>query len=248
MSVGQLLRRPFRFSSSFTQPRIFRTSLRNQSSTPSPSSSPASQAAKETRTRARINRLHTRLPKFLQPYTRGLLNAPISHLVSFLILHEITAVVPLVGLAGLFHYTNWLPRTWVEGRWVGEGVERFGRYFGRKGWFGFTKEGRETNPEGDGEVSIESEEKRWHVNEQGSRILVEVATAYAITKVFLPARILLSVWGTPWFARVVVGRVGGLFGKGMKGNVTGLGASAGGVGGGMGKGVGVGEGVKKMPP
>jgi hypothetical protein len=46
-----------------------------------------------------------------------------------------------------------------------------------------------------------------------TRILVEVATAYAITKVFLPARILLSVWATPWFARVTVGRFGGLFGR-----------------------------------
>jgi hypothetical protein len=43
--------------------------------------------------------------------------------------------------------------------------------------------------------------------------LIEVATAYAITKVFLPARILLSVWATPWFARVVIGRVGGIFGR-----------------------------------
>lgn len=32
-----------------------------------------------------------------------------THVVSFLILHEITAVVPLVGLAGLFHWTGWVP-------------------------------------------------------------------------------------------------------------------------------------------
>jgi hypothetical protein len=38
----------------------------------------------------------------------------------------------------------------------------------------------------------------------GMRILVEVATAYAITKVFLPARILLSVWATPALARIFV--------------------------------------------
>lgn len=56
-------------------------------------------------------------------------------------------------------------------------------------------------------------EKRWHISQYSSRILVEVATAYAITKVFLPVRILCSVWATPWFARVVVGRVGGGVGR-----------------------------------
>jgi hypothetical protein len=146
--------------------------------------------------------------------------------VSFLILHEITAIVPLVGLAGLFHYTQWLPAGFVEGRWVREGMERFGRYFGRKGWFGFSREGTELGKvDGQGmemeevgerdteEGMVEGAEKRWHVSEDGGRILVEVATAYAITKVLLPARILVSVWGTPWFARAVLGRVKRVFGR-----------------------------------
>jgi hypothetical protein len=104
----------------------------------------------------------------------------------------------------------------VEGRWVSEGMERFGRYFGRKGWFGFERVEEDSSAtsvtEGEGSL-IEETEKKWHVGEKGSRILIEVATAYAITKVFLQARILLSVWATPWFARVVIGRVGGVFGR-----------------------------------
>jgi len=113
-------------------------------------------------------------------------------------------------------------------------MERFGRYFGRKGWFGFSREGVSPAPSSDseagrvGDIIGEAEdgagrktreglvgetEKRWHVGEAGGRILVEVATAYAITKVLLPARILVSVWGTPWFARVVLGRVKGVFGR-----------------------------------
>ena len=40
----------------------------------------------------------------------------------------------------------------------------------------------------------------------GVRIVMEVAAAYAVTKVLLPVRIVGSVWATPWFARVVVGR------------------------------------------
>jgi hypothetical protein len=149
--------------------------------------------------------------------------------------------VPLVGLAGLFHYSNWLPKGWVEGRWVSEGMERFGRYFGRKGWFGFERVegensaairapavvGEREKELGQGSL-IEETEKKWHVGEKGSRILIEVATAYAITKVFLPARILLSVWATPWFARVVIGRVGGLFGR--RGVVVGNAAARAGLG------------------
>ena len=33
------------------------------------------------------------------------------------------------------------------------------------------------------------------------RVVVEVATAYAITKALLPLRLVLSVWATPAFAR-----------------------------------------------
>lgn len=185
----------------------------------------------------------------------------------------------------MFHYSNWLPETWVEGRWVREGVERFGNWFGGKGWFGFVREDKmpfsmeeskvEGQGQGDGDGEGQGEgrvigsenggngigrvdgkmevitqggkgDKKWRVGEQGSRILVEVATAYAITKVFLPARILLSVWGTPWFARVCVGRFMGVF-KGASKGTVGVGASAGGVGGGVGVGKVV-EGGKKVPP
>ncbi|KAI5294126.1 hypothetical protein KEM52_004658, partial [Ascosphaera acerosa] len=39
---------------------------------------------------------------------------------------------------------------------------------------------------------------------QGSRLVLEFATAYAITKLLLPVRIVASAWATPWFARAVV--------------------------------------------
>ena len=54
----------------------------------------------------------------------------------------------------------------------------------------------------------------WNVGESGSRILVEVATAYAITKVLLPARVILSVWAMPWFARNVLGGLRRALGRG----------------------------------
>ncbi|KAH8805771.1 hypothetical protein F5884DRAFT_458196 [Xylogone sp. PMI_703] len=160
------------------------------------------QAAKS---RERAERVLKRVPKPLRKYTDGLRNAPVSHVVAFLILHELTAIVPLVGLASLFHYTQWLPTSFTNSEYISQGTERFGRYFRRKGWFGFSNEEQEGNTSGS------------RLNGNGTRILVEVATAYAITKVLLPARIILSVWATPWFARVFIGKIGGgikkLFGR-----------------------------------
>lgn len=70
-------------------------------------------------------------------------------------------------------------------------------------------DGKSQTPAGE----IEEVEQRWHAGEKGSRILVEVATAYAITKVLLPVRIIFSVWATPWTARVFFSRA---FGMGKK--------------------------------
>lgn len=145
-----------------------------------------------------------------------MLTAPKTYIISFLILHEITAIVPIVLLAGGFHYTGWLPSDLIpEGKLEGAQA-RFERWFGRKGWFGYG------NPEGsislgindmsgvgnDGQIIRE----RGESNTGGKRIVLEVATAYVVTKVLLPIRIAVCVWGTPWFAKVV-GRIGGL-GKG----------------------------------
>jgi hypothetical protein len=118
-----------------------------------------------------------------------------------------------------------------EGSYVSEGVAKFGRYFARKGWFGFGQEVvEETGKQvGDADVKsgssaceIEEVQKKWHVGDSGSRILIEVATAYAITKVLLPARIIFSVWATPWAARVFIGRA---FGMAKKSGVPGKGAT-----------------------
>lgn len=162
------------------------------------------------------------VPRFLHRFTTPLATAPISHITSFLILHELTAIVPLLSLFGAFHYFNYLPPYITEGAWVKEGIEKFGRYFRRKGWLG--DEG------GKRDVS-------WRYGEGATRVLVEVGAAWAITKALLPLRLVLSVWGTPWFARwfvlPITGRLGRLFGRGqkasaapVKGNAAGTGATA----------------------
>ncbi|KAK0378267.1 hypothetical protein CMEL01_05062 [Colletotrichum melonis] len=187
-----------------TRPPTTKSSLRHSSTNSSSSSSRAA------------DRILDRVPLRFQKYTTGLRKAPVSHVVAFLILHEITAVVPLLGLFGFFHYTNFLPLEYVTGHWAGyvrDGVGMAERYFSRKGWFGFDAQDRGTMTgqlEGDGEVeSTQDVLEKWQ-RDGKYKVVVEVAMAWAITKALLPARILVSVWGTPWFAGVM-GRARGLF-------------------------------------
>lgn len=111
------------------------------------------------KTRSRIERINIRLPRFLQRYTKPLVTAPLTHISAFLLLHELTAVVPLLGLAGIFHYSRWLPPYISEGQWVSSGVEKFGRYFRRKGWLG--------------ETGVSRRDRYWGLSERGVRVVVE---------------------------------------------------------------------------
>lgn len=82
---------------------------------------------------------------------------------------------------------------------------------------------------------IGEEARWWGRGEKGVRVVVELATAYAITKMLLPLRLVGSVWATPWFARwtvlPVTKRLGRLFGRG-KAKKTVDAAGTGAVGGG----------------
>lgn len=151
---------------------------------------------------SRIERLEGRLPPFLRGYLGPLRNAPISHITAFAVLHEITAVVPLVGLAATFHYTNWLPPYVSEWAWVQQGIERFGRYLRKKGWI--SSGSAELAAEGGGLGAEEAREGGDKTVEGGARLVLEVATAWAVTKALLPVRLIACVWATPWFARVFV--------------------------------------------
>lgn len=210
--------------------RLTRPARRLNSTKPPPpsASSPSAAgaaAAAASKQQSRADRILSRLPRNMQGYAGRLRSAPLSHVVAFLVLHELTAVVPLLGLFGLFHYggASAAPIGYMMehyGAYVREGAARFERYFTRKGWFGF---GREDGDEAAGGIKSEEGEgndavmSRWEGSDGKYRIVVEVALAYAITKVLLPARIVVSLWATPWFAGVM-GRVRRLLplGKGQK--------------------------------
>ena len=172
---------------------------------------PTPKPDKKAALRSRFDRFIERTPGFLRPTVTGLRYAPISHTIAFFFLHEFTAIVPLFGLAGAFHYCHWLPPYFAEGAWIAAAVEKFARYFRKKGWI-TDKEEREIEVETtEGKARRFEEQKTavsisgWFSNgENRTRWVVEFATAYAIVKVLLPARIFVSVWGAPWFARVAV--------------------------------------------
>lgn len=94
-----------------------------------------------------------------------------------------------------------------------------------------------------GWITKEKRSGRWFGRgESGVRIVVELATAYAIVKMLIPFRLVVSVWLTPWFARWTVlplmGRLQALWtrmrsGKGATQAVASPAAGTGAVGGGV---------------
>ncbi|KAK8096665.1 hypothetical protein PG999_012609 [Apiospora kogelbergensis] len=145
-------------------------STKPTSSSPPPpapaSATPAAAAAataRTTKTTSRLDRIVTRtsryLPERLREPLRGFRHAPISHMASFLILHELTAIIPLFGLTGAFYYLDILPIEWVFGWWapyVQEEGTRVLRYFKKKGWFGLAAKGQN----GGDEKGMEKGEER----------------------------------------------------------------------------------------
>ena len=121
-----------------TRPRHLLRNPQRLESTQPPKDGPSPSASKSGTDSGnpRITRIQARLPRFLRKYTTSLVNAPVTHISAFLLLHELTAVIPLFSLAGFFHYSQWLPPYISEGQWVSVGVEKFGRWFRRRGWLG----------------------------------------------------------------------------------------------------------------
>lgn len=161
-------------------------------------SSPAPSAPKDSQ--SRLRRFNDRLPRFLRAYTTPLLGAPVTHVTSFLILHEITAVLPLFGLVAAFHYGAWMPDLTSgdgEKNAFDEGAARFGRWLRKKGWV------EESDVTTVAEHEVTGSDARG-TERAGVRLVLEFATAYAITKALLPVRLAASVWATPWFARTIL--------------------------------------------
>lgn len=121
-------------------------------------------------------KIASRIPKWLRPYTSNFVNAPFSHVTAFVILHELSAIVPLIGLWYVFHQNHEyipldLPNWAIE---KGTAVIDKGLAL-----FDFS------------EYSVQEKAK----------FLMEGAYAYAITKALFPLRIVFSAALMPWFAK-----------------------------------------------
>ncbi|RAK94240.1 hypothetical protein BO79DRAFT_2025 [Aspergillus costaricaensis CBS 115574] len=188
-------------------------------STPPPPPPRPPPSAKDVR--SRLHRLNDRLPASVRPYTTPLLGAPATHITSFLILHEITAVISLFGLVAAFHYNNGLLPDMSSNQLFEEQTQKFGRWLRKKGWVEEVDVDTVAEEYGGDGAHHHGEAERSALSVQGERegvrLILEFATAYLITKALMPARIVVSVWATPWFSRAVLSPLGrgarGLFGK-----------------------------------
>lgn len=132
-----------------------------------------------------------RVPKFLQKYCIRFIDAPFSHVTAFLILHELTAIVPLVGIWWVLHKYNFsipldLP-LWA----IDKGTKIIDKL-------------------------LESVDfSKFSLNDKW-RIISEGAYAYVIVKFLLPVRVFVSLALMPWFARTFVVPFTSLFSKKKK--------------------------------
>ncbi|RPB20070.1 hypothetical protein L211DRAFT_577331 [Terfezia boudieri ATCC MYA-4762] len=149
-----------------------------------------------SRRRAQHTRPYTRLPPRIQRLAAPLREAPVSHITAFLVLHEITAVLPLGCLWWGIHSFGVVPfrfgspdaggleeegngngvsgrvrRKWRE--WVKSGEARLGSYITKKGWLAGLSPA------------------------EAARVVVELGTAWAVVKVLLPVRVVACLWMTP---------------------------------------------------
>ncbi|WLF77292.1 hypothetical protein PVL30_001004 [Lodderomyces elongisporus] len=116
-----------------------------------------------------------RIPKFLRNYASQFIHAPYSHLVAFLVLHELTAIIPLFGIWYYLHnHPGFIPMDLPQ--WA------------------LTK--------GASVMDKVLERMDWHIDSsQKISVIMEGAYAYTIVKFLLPVRAIVSLAGMPFFAK-----------------------------------------------
>lgn len=135
-----------------------------------------------------------KIPKFLQPFSVRFINAPISHVTSFLILHELTAILPLIGLWYTFHqFPDFIPNLDFTNMGINKITEIIDKSMNK---FDFSN---------------------YSINEKAN-VLLEGAYAYIIVKSLLPLRIILSLSLMPSFSKFFVVPMNKILGKLFKRN------------------------------
>jgi hypothetical protein len=120
---------------------------------------------------------------------------PTSYFISFFILHEITAIVPIPLFYLTFQYLD-VTLPFLSDTTNPTRVLKILQYFGIHS----------------GEESINTE------SIETAKMILYATAAYGVVKLLLPVRVALSVYWTPWMAKWVVGPVGRV-GKRIVGSV-----------------------------
>lgn len=119
------------------------------------------------------------VPRVFKPYTVDFINKPVLNLTSFLILHELSAIVPLVSLWYVFHkYNVTIPLDIPQ--WA-------------------LDKGTRVIDESMALFDFEG----WSLNDK-FRLISEGAYAFVVVKFMLPVRLGVSFMMTPWFTRWVI--------------------------------------------
>lgn len=126
-----------------------------------------------------------------------------SHVAAFLVLHEVTAIVPLVAFFAVLHWgaerlplDEWIGRAGKLGEWVEEGKVRGERFLRRRGWL--KEDEKEAMRDERPEIEAGRPDGKG-LSEKQVRIIMELAVAYAINKAIMPLRILVSLRLVPPF-------------------------------------------------
>lgn len=132
-----------------------------------------------------------RIPRILRPYTTQFIGAPVSHVTAFIVLHELTAIVPLIGIWYVLHnYHDLLMVSSLDlPSWALEKGTKIIDHAMVK--FDF------------GDYSIS----------QKMQLIKEGAYAYVIVKMLFPLRLAISLLGMPWFAKWFVLPITGLISR-----------------------------------
>lgn len=135
------------FRQSLARPRRPQARFESTKTSPAPKTTTQASADLTAKQAGRLDKVITRtqrwLPKRFHAPLQNFRSAPGSHIVGFLLIHELTAIVPLFGLAAAFHYYDIVPAGYVFGPWapyVQDGAFKMLRYFRRKNFFGMGEE------------------------------------------------------------------------------------------------------------
>lgn len=140
----------------------------------------SSRAAQRVAVKNSQHKAAQHFPSFMSRYASRVKNAPVSNVTAFLILHELSAIVPLFGFWGIFYYYDYIP-VGIPESWINSGKEYVQRLAKRNGW-DFVGENANS----------------------GSRLVLQGAAAYVIVKAILPLRLMFSLWAMPTVANYCI--------------------------------------------